>query len=229
MQEEMDNQQDQAPPSEQYEEAIGATEVEESEMAFVAPSTSGRRSTALVLVGLLMLGAAAIYFMRMKAGPSAASASTPEASTAQNTINEFLSDGGKNLKLMRDLLRNTEKVVQQFLNYPSTTQISLDDLKTNPFRFAAEKKDDGEAERKKHEEEERLRLLRLQKLKDEVAAQANRLKLQSIISGSKPTCMIGNQAYAEGQEVDGFTIEKIKPSSVVVKKSSYRFELRMQK
>jgi hypothetical protein len=222
---ETDNQQPETPPSEQFEEAIGAAEAETSEMAFVAPSESGKRSTALILVGLVMLGAGTIYFMRMKAGPATAAAATPEASTAQSTINEFLSDGGKNLKLMRDLLRNTEKVVQQFLNYPSTTQIGLDDLKTNPFRFAPPKKDDDEVARKKKEEEQ----ARLQKEKTAIAAAVGQLKLQSIISGSRPTCMIGNQVYAEGQEVDGFTIEKIRPNGVVVKKATYRFELRMQK
>ena len=35
---------------------------------------------------------------------------------------------------MEQMLRNTEKVVQQFPTYPSVTQVPLDELKTNPFR-----------------------------------------------------------------------------------------------
>jgi hypothetical protein len=46
---------------------------------------------------------------------------------------------------------------------------------------------------------------------------------------STRTCMIGNKNYSEGQEVGGFTIDKITPESVIVKKSEFRFELRMQR
>ena len=41
--------------------------------------------------------------------------------------------------------------------------------------------------------------------------------------------MINNTMFVEGQQIDGFTIEKINPSSVIVKNGSYRFELQMQK
>ena len=36
---------------------------------------------------------------------------------------------------MEETLRNTEKVVDQFNNYPSVKQIPLSDLQTNPFQF----------------------------------------------------------------------------------------------
>jgi hypothetical protein len=56
------------------------------------------------------------------------------------------------------------------------------------------------------------------------------LQLQSIVhSGSRKACMINNTLYAEGQQVDQFTIEKIEASRVIVKSGAYRFELKMQR
>jgi hypothetical protein len=47
--------------------------------------------------------------------------------------------------------------------------------------------------------------------------------------GARKSCMVNNTLYTEGQQVDGFTIEKIAPDSVIVRNGSYRFELRMQR
>src|SRR5437660_1597989 len=55
------------------------------------------------------------------------------------------------------------------------------------------------------------------------------LQLQSIMhSTARQACMINNTLYREGQQIDGFTIEKITTSSVIVKNGTYRFELKMQ-
>jgi hypothetical protein len=116
-------------PPETSEEPIGE---------FVGQATKPTNNTLFVLLALVVLGAGAVLFMRMKTGPKTAAAS-PEAATANATISQFLTDGNKNIDAMRELLRNTEKVVQQFLDYPSTNQVKLEDLKTNPFRFASEK------------------------------------------------------------------------------------------
>ena len=56
------------------------------------------------------------------------------------------------------------------------------------------------------------------------------LQLQTVMSGEvRKACMINNTLYQEGQQVEGFTIEKISPGGVVVKNGPYRFELKMQK
>lgn len=54
----------------------------------------------------------------------------------------------------------------------------------------------------------------------------NRLHLQSIGRyGNTMRCRINGFVYNEGDVVDGFTIEKIRTTSVVVRKGSYRFQL----
>ena len=75
------------------------------------------------------------------------------------------------------------------------------------------------AARKKREE---------QKLAALSAAQT--LKLQSLMSrGSHRMVMINNTMYQEGDSVDGFVIEKISSTSVVVRQTPFRFELTMNR
>jgi hypothetical protein len=175
----------------------------------------------LYLLLLVTIGGGGTYLMYKRSGPAAASAASVETAQAQQTINNFLTTGPNGIKVMQEMLHNTEKIVQQFLDYPSVPQIPLSALHTNPFRFAkadADAKPDADAEKKKKDEERAAALH---------ASQG--LNLQSIISGNHKACMINNTLYTEGQQVDQFTIEKIAPHSVIVKTGTYRFELRMQK
>jgi hypothetical protein len=177
----------------------------------------------VVLFAILIIGAVGFYVMYRQTGPKSASAAVAkETAAAKKTISTFLSGGDMNIKTMEALIKNTERVVQQFLKYPSKTQVPLADLRTNPFRLhekpvTASHADDSD---KKKREEERLAVLK--------AVQG--FQLQSIMySDTRRACMINNVLYREGQTVDGFSIEKITQTSVVVKNGPYRFELTMQK
>lgn len=186
------------------------------------PATQG----LIFLAVLVLVGIGGTYFMYMRQGPeSAAAAATPEAQKAEQTINTFLTSGPDGIKMMQSMLKDTEKVVKQFLEYPSVTQVPLASLHTNPFKFANTTieahpgaKDEEAAARKREEE----------KLAATKASEA--LKLQSIIySGSRKACMINNTLYQEGQQVEQFTIEKIEPARVIVKSGAYRFELKSKR
>ena len=176
--------------------------------------------TTLVLFSIVLLGGGGLYLMYMRTGPKSAGAALQSAAASQ-TITQFLSNGNNNMRNMEQLLRNTQKIVQQFLAYPSINQVPLKQLQTNPFRFTAAK--DGEsasdADARKKQEDEKVA----------VRHAADNLQIQSILHGTKRACMINNTMFVEGQQIDGFTIEKINPSSVIVKNGSYRFELQMQK
>jgi hypothetical protein len=176
--------------------------------------------TSVVLFVLMALGSGALYYMHLRTGPTAASAATVSANT---TINQFLNGGESNVVQMQRMLRETEKVVQQFLAYPSVPQIPLTDLHTNPFRQLAAKgpgESVSDAEAKRRKEEERQAVLK--------AVQG--LQLQSVMRSTAHTaCMINNVMYREGQQIDGFTIEKINTNAVVVRNGTYRFELKMQR
>jgi hypothetical protein len=126
---------------------------------------------------------------------------------------------------MQTMIKDTEKVVKQFLEYPSLTQVPLSALHTNPFKSgdtteAAKPADlTAEAAARKREEEKQAALR---------ASEA--LKLQSIIySGSRKACMINNTLYKEGEQIEQFTIEKIEPGRVIIKTGQYRFELKSKR
>lgn len=203
-------------------QALAEELAEQTEAGFVAESSgSPGRSASLLLIGLLAIGAVALYVMRLKAGPSAASAATPAAASAEATINEFLTDGGRNLRQMHDLLRNTEQIVQQFATYPSLKQVPVEELRTNPFCLdipkAAVPAVDVAAEQARKE-------------KEQVLKEVQKLKLQSVLhSAAVHACMISGKMYTEGQEIEGFLVERIAPNSVIVRKGNYRLELKMRR
>jgi hypothetical protein len=201
----------------------GGGEAGGEDAILVPESKPGVSKGTIVLFGILVLGAIGFYVMYRQSGPKTASAAAAkDAAAAKKTISTFLNGGDTNIKTMESLIKNTEKVVQQFLKYPSKTQVPLEDLRTNPFRLyekPATTDPNAGADQKKREEE-RLAVLK--------AVQG--FQLQSIMySDARRACMINNNLYREGQAVDNFTIEKITQASVVVKNGPYRFELTMQK
>ncbi len=204
------------------EELSSALTTGESEFVTAEEPKPALNQGLLYLLLLVAIGGGGTYLMYKRQGPSSAEAASVDTVQAQQTINNFLTTGPSGIKMMEAMLQNTEKIVQQFLEYPSVPQVPLAALHSNPFRFTKadpNAKPDEDALKKK-KDEERTAAMR----------ESQNLKLQSIIcSGSRKACMINNTLYLEGQQVDSFTIEKISPSSVIVKTSVYRFELRMQK
>ncbi len=182
------------------------------------------RSTIVTFV-VLVLGAGGVWFMYQRTGPKAAeaAANSKETVAAKQTINNFLNGGEASIKLMETMLRSTQKVVEQFLSYPSLTQVPLSELQTNPFRvrpLVPTAADDGSIGEKRRREEERLAILK----------SVESLHLQSIMYGEvRKGCMINGRLFVEGQQIDNFTVEKINPASVIVRSGKYRFELKMQR
>ncbi|MEO6434347.1 MAG: hypothetical protein ABIP55_01110 [Tepidisphaeraceae bacterium] len=193
------------------------------ETEFVAGPEVKKSPNQMLYLGLVVaLAGAGMYFMYKRQGPETAQAANPDAAKAAQTINEFLSTGPSGIQKMQEMLKDTEKVVQQFQEYPSTNQIPLSELAVNPFQFGTAKSaaasDEDEAKKKREQE------------KQAVIKASAALQLQSIIhSGSRKACMINNTLYREGEQVEQFIIEKIEKGRVVVKTGAYRFELKMQK
>ncbi|CAN5620094.1 hypothetical protein BH09PLA1_BH09PLA1_26340 [soil metagenome] len=202
----------------------GSADGENGEFIATEEKKPAMSQTTLIMFGVLALSAAGVWLMYQRVGPGkAAAAPNPESVQAKKTINAFLDGGGSNIRSMETMLRSTERVVQQFLTYPSMTQVPLSDLRTNPFRLRAPRPAnaalDDAAERRKREEERVAMLKSVQSL-----------RLQSIMySETRKACMINDAMFREGQTVDAFTIEKVTANSVIVKGGVYRFELRMQR
>jgi hypothetical protein len=169
---------------------------------------------------LLVVAGAGTYFMYVRAGTESASAASDIK--AQQVIKQFMTEREKNPDAMKKMLLETEEKVRWFRSYPGENQRPLT---ANPFRMTpledAGKEPRPDDERlKKQREEERIAVLK----------SVNALQLQSVMhSDVRKSCMINNSLYLEGQQVEGFTIEKISPDAVIVRNGSYRFELRMQR
>ena len=217
----MSETQDNATEQSGGEDLSSALNTGETEFVVAEQPKPALNQSLLYLLLLIVIGGGGTYVMYKRSGPSAASAASVETAQAQQTINNFLTTGPNGIKAMQETLHNTEKIVQQFLDYPSVPQIPLSALHTNPFLFHKadpDAKPDADAEKKK-EEEARASALH--------ASQG--LVLQSIINGKHKACMINNTMYTEGQQVDQFTIEAIASDGVIVKTGKYRFKLMMQK
>jgi hypothetical protein len=63
----------------------------------------------------------------------------------------------------------------------------------------------------------------------EAAAQARRLRVRSVVLiGDQRYCVINGRRFEEGESVDGFRVDRITASRVIVAKGKFRFELRPQ-
>lgn len=196
------------------------------ETEFVVAEEKKSATQGLIFLAVLVLvGVGGTYYMYMRQGPDSAAAASPEAAKAEKTISTFLTSGPEGIKMMQSMLKDTEKVVKQFLEYPSVTQVPLTSLHTNPFKFASAAVEENPGAK---DEEAAARRREEEKLAATKASEA--LKLQSIIySGSRKACMINNTLYQEGQQVEQFTIEKIEPGRVIVRSGPYRFELKSKR
>ena len=189
--------------------------------AFITSEEKQPLSKASVAMFILLtLAGAGTYFMYVRTGPQSASAA--EDIKAQQVIKQFMSERQKNPNAMKLMLKETEEKVRWFRNYPGDNQKPLT---ANPFRMTpladagTPIAPDNERD-KRAREEERIAVLKA----------VNGLQLQSVMhSDARKSCMINNTLYLEGQQVEDFTIEKISPNAVIVRKASYRFELKMQR
>jgi hypothetical protein len=176
-------------------------------------------SSAMLLFGLLAAVGGSTYLMCLRAGSQSVQ-NDPSVAAAATTINAFLKGGAQDQRQMAVMLRDTEKVVNQFGSYPSAHQVPLSDLRSNPFQDAADTQpsisvSDATARQ-------------LQEAQEKAAqAVAQQLKLQSIFSGAHAICMINGKAYSQGQGTDTFIVEQILPHGVWVRVGSLRIELTM--
>ena len=97
---------------------MGATEEPTSEeTVYVGDKKPKMSRNSMTFLGIVLAAGGAIAFMTLKGGPQSASAATaaPAAAAANTTITTFLSGGSTNIQAMQQMLRNTEKVVKQFM------------------------------------------------------------------------------------------------------------------
>ncbi|HEY8748590.1 MAG TPA: general secretion pathway protein GspB [Tepidisphaeraceae bacterium] len=207
-------------------ESIPSVEVQPDEdngegfdSSFAGGGTKSGNRGLVILGGLILIGAVSVWFVYFRGGPQSAQAGMAP-SDGGSQIKQFLDSG--NINMMKQTLKETEKIVKQFRAYPGKTQVPLESLHTNPFRELEPKANEPTAANSRDAE-------RAEELHKQAIAAVAELHLQSIVRGNKVrACMINNAMYREGQQIGILKIEQITPSAVVVSSGQYRFEIKMQ-
>jgi hypothetical protein len=192
----------------------------EADMIFAPEASKPGRNAGMLMVAFVLIGVGVIYFMRARTGPTYAVSA--EVSRADTSIKDFIRDGNQ-IKKMKDMLDSTEKVVQQF-NVDRTSTENDKKLEWNPFQYHSPNEKPNETA---DEKAERERIKRMAGRKQAFAADLQGLKVQYImVSTFAKTAMINNKLVQEGQEVEGFVIEKLTPNTVIVQRDGMRAEIK---
>jgi hypothetical protein len=199
----------------------GGEENNEADMIFAPEASKPGRNAGMLMIAFVMIGVGVIYFMRARGGPTRAVSA--EVSKADTLIKGFDSN---QVKKMKDLLENTKKVVDDFNRDRNTGQEDKK-LEYNPFAYHSpnEKPDENPNDKNAREMAKRTALR-----KAKFAEDVNGLRVQYVmVSTFAKTAMINNKLVQEGQEVEGFTIEKLTPNTVIVQRDGLRAEIKTSK
>jgi len=199
----------------------GGEENNEADMIFAPEASKPGRNAGMLMIAFVMIGVGVIYFMRARAGgPTAVRA---EVTKAETLIKGF---DGTQVKIMQDLLKNTQKVVEQF-NDEGKKNREDPKLALDPFTYHSPNEKAGETE---DEKAIRLRNKNIEARRAAFKEDIKLLRVQSvIINNFAKTAMINNKLVQEGQEIEGFTIEKLAPNSVIVQRDGIRAQIDLNK
>lgn len=178
---------------------------------------------SLVLVGLFLAGIAGLYVLSLSSGPASASASDDEK-LAEARVDSVLLEFEKPAGSTRTPAGL--KMVERFYHDSRSRQIPLRDLQTNPFIFKPPLNVRKIIVQPKKKTEPKKPTVSVEW--QEAAAAAERMQLQSILSGKyRKVAMISNNLLTEGQQIDGWIVVEIRRRSVALKWKDRTFVLRM--
>jgi hypothetical protein len=176
------------------------------------------KQSTMVLCVLFAVGAAAVWFMIKKTSPVTASAASAQD---QLQIEAALAQVEK-MKTQMDTEMNT--VVGRFYQFSDVRQISVDELKKNPFRREVKAK--GAASTAT---DEALAARQQQKLLSEAQQETQKLELWSITSTPRGMCcMIGEKVLYTGDRIGEMQVESIYPKRVVLNYKGIPVELAIE-
>lgn len=192
-----------------------------------APRKSISKGTIVFVVVAALAGGSLWWMKQRTGGPAPAEAADPGVDAARASIQQFLAGGNGSVAEMKSLLADSEKITEKFASYSETSQVPLEDLKTNPF-FDAASEDAAAAKapridrNRQLQESQRLELERL-------TSAAGKFQVQTIFYGRNPTAMIDGTIVQVGQQIGEFTVKAITSESVQLAAKGHEFELRLKR
>jgi len=190
---------------------MGSSGAEEQFLATAHHEKNLRHST-ITLAVLFTVGALCVWFMIKKVTPPPADAAVgTEEAKIENAIAQLTG-------IQTEMDTRMGDIVARFNEFSNVEQISVADLKKNPFELevsAGDLKQTLESGRQLH-------------LRKEVDEKAQLLQLQSIMASPRNACcMINNKLLYKGDKIDGFTVMEIDSRFVKVELHGIGVKLRM--
>jgi hypothetical protein len=189
----------QTPAAAQMQEQASVSPGEESASGsdrYLKPAAHARnlRQGTIILVILFVAGAAGVWWMIKKSGLSAAQgASEEEASQIDKALAQLTS-------FQAEINSQMDSVASRFSQASELGQITVADLKKNPFRqeYVLDQSDEDPSENQT--------LMR----KEEMQRRAGLLKLWSITARqTNSCCMINDKVLYVGDSIQGFVVKEI--------------------
>ncbi len=176
-------------------------------------SKGSRNHGIIILLAVCVVGILGVYLI----GTRQTIETTKEDKAVESTVDVVIAklSNGKNSKDLDD----TAKMVQTFYDYPLNQQVSLDELKKNPFSRLTESEVTDTPVKKV--------VKKKVDIKAELQKKIAKYNLQAVIQadgGAK--CMINGDVYDLGNNIDeDFTIAKISSGSVTLESKGHEFKL----
>jgi preprotein translocase subunit SecG len=199
-------------------DTVGAEEVDMGpsggEEQFLVTAQHGRnlRHSTITLAVLFTVGALCVWFMIKKVTPPSAEAAVgTEEAKIVNAIAQLTG-------IRTEMDARMGDIVARFNEFSNVEQISVADLKKNPFELEVSTGD----------LEQTLEFGHQLQLRKEVEEKAQALQLWSIMaSPQNACCMINNKILYKGDKIDGFTVMEIDSRFVKVELHGIGVILRM--
>lgn len=166
------------------------------------------RQSTLMLTAMFVVGIGSVWFMVKKTSPSAVCAATDEQAKIEAALAQLSG-------MQSEVNSQINTVGNRFYQQNMLGQISVDELKKNPFkRDTVVGVEDN---------------IDLQQKRRQLETAAAALQLWSITETPKGLCcMINDKVFYVGDEVNGLRIHQIKTNAVVFEKEGLMTELKIE-
>jgi preprotein translocase subunit SecG len=175
------------------------------------------RQSTLVLVVLFGAGALGLWFMVKKSTPTAANAETGQEQTQLETALAQLST------MQNEMDSKMNAVAGRFYHFTNVDQVSVDELKKNPF-----KRDLSFSAGSDSNDKNNLQSQQLEQIQQEAQVIAMGLELWSITATPKGVCcMIDDSVLYVGDTYKEMKVEAIEDTTVTLMYKGIPIELKM--
>lgn len=182
----------------------------------------------IVLAVLFVGGAATVYALSLRKGPAEASAEQKliESSVDSAILRlKYAPARGSNALNARNVARD---LLSSFSDRIVKSQVPLDKLDKNPFKFAPLARRASPPITEPQPQPKQPAKTPEQITYEQAMERLSRLRLQSVMMDSSGSAaIISNNLLTVGQQMEGFTVKRIGPKSVVLTWGGQEFVLKM--